>query len=122
MNLKEFISDDRQIIIERITPEINCGRYPIKRVAGDTVEVQADIFREGHDLIAAALRYRQVCTNGELKNTPLYDWQEAPMVMFDNDRWRGEFKVSEIGRYIYQVEAWNDRFGTWEHDMEKRVA
>lgn len=122
MNLTDFISDDRQIIIERITPEIDCGRYPIKRVAGDTVEVQADIFRDGHDLIAAALRYRQICTNRELENTPLYDWQEVPMVKFDNDRWRGEFKVAEIGRYIYQVEAWNDRFGTWEHDMEKRVA
>ena len=122
MNINQFISDDRQILIEKITPEIDCGRYPIKRVAGDTVEVQADIFREGHDLIAAAVRYRQVCTNGEQKYATLYDWQEVPMVKFDNDRWRGLFKVAEIGRYIYQVEAWNDRFGTWEHDMEKRVA
>jgi starch synthase (maltosyl-transferring) len=122
MNLNNFISDGRQIIIERITPEIDCGRYPIKRVVGDAVVVEADIFRDGHDLIAAALRYRPVCTNPELQDTPLYDWQEVPMVKFDNDRWRGEFKVTEPGTYSYRVEAWSDRFGTWEHDMEKRVA
>ncbi len=124
MNLKDFTSDDRQIIIERITPEIDCGRYPIKRVIGDTVEVQADIFRDGHDLIAAAIRYRFLPANADSgsPDSTLNDWQEAPMVKFDNDRWKGEFKLAEIGRCVYQIEAWNDRFGTWEHDMEKRVA
>ncbi|MBN9386641.1 MAG: alpha-1,4-glucan--maltose-1-phosphate maltosyltransferase [Chloroflexi bacterium] len=122
MNLNNFISDGRQIIIERITPEIDCGRYPIKRVVGDTVVVEADIFRDGHDLIAAALRYRQAGPDPEFQDNPLYAWQEVPMVKFDNDRWRCEFKVTELGTYIYQIEAWNDRFGTWEHDMEKRVA
>jgi starch synthase (maltosyl-transferring) len=124
MNLKDFISDDRQIIIERITPEIDCGCYPIKRVIGDTVEVQADIFRDGHDLIAAAIRYRFLPANGngDGPDSTLNDWQETPLVKFDNDRWKGEFKLAEMGRCVYQIEAWNDRFGTWEHDMEKRVA
>jgi starch synthase (maltosyl-transferring) len=122
MNLQDFISDDRQIIIERITPEIDCGRYPVKRVIGDTVEVQADIFRDGHDLIAAAIRYRYLPQDGESQSSTLYDCQEVPLVKFDNDRWKGEFKVTEMGRYAYQVEAWTDRFSTWEHDMEKRVA
>ncbi len=124
MNLNDFISDDQQIIIERITPQIDCGRYPIKRVIGDTIKVQADIFRDGHDLIAAAVRYRFLPANpnGQSQNSTLYDWQDAPLVKFDNDRWKGEFKVTEMGRYVYKVEAWNDRFGTWEHDMEKRVA
>ncbi len=107
----QIFSESKQIIIERVTPELDGGRYPVKRVVGDCFEVQADIFRDGHDLIAAALLYRPV--GGE--------WQEVPLLKFDNDRWRGEFPLHTLGRYQYTIEAWNDRFGTWLHDMEKRV-
>ena len=120
--------ENQQILIEKISPELDGGRYPAKRVAGDCFEVQADIFRDGHDLISAALKYRFI----EPSASPEHEtssfapgtnivWHEVPMTKFDNDRWTGEFPVSQIGRYRYYIEAWNDRFGTWEHDMEKRV-
>lgn len=117
MDLKDFTSESRQILIEHISPEVDCGRYPAKRVAGDILEVQADIFRDGHDLIAAALQY---CTESDL-NSPTPGWQEVPMRKFDNDRWTGSFPLKVIGCYCYRITAWNDRFGTWQHDMEKRV-
>ena len=117
MNLKDFVSNSRQILIEHVWPEIDCGRYPAKRVIGDVFEVQADIFRDGHDLIAAALRYRHV----PLPGTDDTVWREVPMHLIDNDRWSGRFALSELGRYCYLIEAWNDRFGTWQRDMEKRI-
>ena len=113
--LSDKIQESQQIVIERITPELDGGRYPVKRVTGDCVEVQADIFRDGHDLIAAALKYRL------LDGSKTTEWQEVPMQKFDNDRWRGEFEVTTVGRYAYTIEAWNDRFKTWQTDMKKRV-
>lgn len=117
MSLENFISESHQILIEHISPEIDCGRYPAKRVVGDKVEVTADIFRDGHDLIAAALQYRQLSNQVE-GNT---EWQEVPMLKVENDRWAGTFQVIALGTYAYRIQAWNDRFGTWQHDMEKRV-
>lgn len=113
----DFLSEERQILIEHIWPEIDCGRYPVKRIVGDMFEVQADIFRDGHDLIAAALMYRQVsgAPPGET------GWREVPMRAIENDRWYGHFPLESIGNYCYRIEAWTDRFGTWLHDMEKRI-
>ncbi len=112
MSIDKFLEESQQIIIESVTPELDGGRYAVKRVTGDCVEVQADIFRDGHDLIAAALKYRVMGTT---------EWQETPMLKFDNDRWRAEFPVMNIARYEYTIEAWNDRFKTWQNDMRKRV-
>jgi starch synthase (maltosyl-transferring) len=101
------------IAIERVEPEIDCGRFPIKRIAGDRVIVEADIFAHGHDAIACALLYR---FEGEGR------WSEAPMEPLANDRWRGSFRVERLGRYLYTIEAWPDRFATWRRDFEKRAA
>src|ERR1044071_9093809 len=102
-----------RIVIEAIYPEIDGGRFPVKRVVGDTVGVYADIFRDGHDQLAAAIKYRQ---RGQQA------WQEAPMALLDNDRWGGEFVAEEVGRYEYTVEAWTDAYRTWHRDMQKRLA
>ncbi len=102
----------RRVVIERVTPEIDCGRYPIKRVVGDTIVVECDAFADGHDVIACAIRYRGPSDD---------DWREAPMEPLVNDRWRGSFAVGELGRYRYTVVGWMDRFGTWEHQLHKRV-
>ncbi|NJP04234.1 MAG: alpha-1,4-glucan--maltose-1-phosphate maltosyltransferase [Chloroflexaceae bacterium] len=101
-----------RVIIEGVSPEIDGGYFPIKRVVGETVEVEADIFTDGHDAITCLLLYRKEGTT---------TWNEAPMEFLVNDRWRGHFVVAEQGTYVYTIEAWVDRYQSWERDMEKRV-
>ncbi len=106
--------DGRQrVVIESITPQVDCGRFPIKRVAGEEVVVEADAFTDGHDSIAVLLRWR---------TEDATEWDEKPMAPLGNDRWRASFQVVELGRMVYTIEGWIDRYGSWEHDLEKRVA
>ena len=100
------------VVIEDVYPEIDCGRYPVKREVGERLEVWADVFKEGHDAIAAALKYR---VKGEA------EWSEAPMRHHENDRWSGSFPLVENARYEYTIEAWFDEFGTWRRDVGKKV-
>ena len=88
------------------------GRYPVKRVVGDTLTVSADIFKEGHDLLAARIRYRARDAG---------DWREVPMRLVDNDRWAGAFPLEANTRYVYTVEAWTDVFGSWVEEMRRRL-
>jgi starch synthase (maltosyl-transferring) len=101
-----------RIVIEGVKPEIDGGLFPIKRVIGDRVIVEADIFADGHDVISAILMYRP-------ESDP--NWIEVPMEFLVNDRWRGSFVVSELERYRYTFIAWVDRFKTWQQDMVKKV-
>ncbi|HET6232805.1 MAG TPA: alpha-1,4-glucan--maltose-1-phosphate maltosyltransferase, partial [Longimicrobiaceae bacterium] len=100
-----------KVVIESVEPELDCGRYAIKREVGDTLEVRADIFKEGHDAIAAAVRYRP---------EDEAEWREVRMAFVDNDRWAGSFVVDRNVRWLYTVVAWTDQFGTWVHDLEKK--
>ena len=107
-----FPEDGRKrVVIENVAPEIDCGRFPIKRVAGDIVAVQADVFSDGYDVIAATLLYRK---EGE------ESWREIPMEFLGNDRWEGAFTVPELGSYNYTVSGWIDHFTTWKNDLKKR--
>ena len=101
-----------RVAIEHVTPELDGGRWPVKRELGDLLKVEADIFRDGHDVLGAALLYRP-------KGEP--SWREAPMVYLDNDRWGGEAPLEQLGRYEYTLEAWTDDFATWRRDMQKRL-
>ena len=101
-----------RVVIEGVAPEIDGGRFPIKRTVGEQVVVEVDIFTNGHDALAAVLLYRRA-TNSK--------WVEVPMEPMVNDRWRGRFTVTELGRYQYTIEAWVDRFRSWRRDLEKRV-
>jgi len=101
----------RKIVIEDVYPELDCGRYAVKREVGDTVEVRADVFKEGHDAIAAAVMYR---TERET------EWREARMRFLENDRWGGEFPVTRNERYLFTVAAWTDAFGSWASDLRKK--
>jgi starch synthase (maltosyl-transferring) len=101
----------RRPAIEGVAPEIDAGRFPIKRTVGENVVVQADIFADGHDVLSAALRYR---TESEDK------WREAPMRFVDNDRWQGEFRVAALETYFYSLEAWVDPFQTWVRGLIKK--
>jgi starch synthase (maltosyl-transferring) len=106
------IEGRRRVAIEGVTPEIDCGRFPIKRVVGDVVRVEANVFADGHDQVACRLLYWQ-----DPKNL-----LTSPMVALPNDRWRGEFFVTKLGRYQYSIEGWIDHFQTWRTALMKRVA
>ena len=95
--------------IEDIYPQIDGGRFPVKRIAGERVEVWADIYRDGHDVIDCALVWRLEQER---------EWRRAPMVHHENDRWGGWFVPEQPGRYVYAIEAWTDEFATWRHGFE----
>jgi starch synthase (maltosyl-transferring) len=101
-----------RVVIERVTPEVDGGRYPIKRTIGEDVVVEADVFTDGHDLLGVALLYRRN-----------YDpqWIEAPMAFLTNDRWQASYRVADLGRYRYTVTGWVDHFQTWRRDFKKKI-
>ncbi len=105
-------SPTARIIIEDIYPELDCGRFPVKRVVGDRFDVWADIFRDGHDVIGATIRFRAVDDGVR---------HEAPMHHHDNDRWTGSFVLERNTRYLYTVEAWTDVFASWRQDVVKKI-
>jgi starch synthase (maltosyl-transferring) len=109
--MPEQIDASRRVVIEYVEPELDCGRYPVKREVGDTVTVLADIFKEGHDAISAAVWYRP-----EDEET----WLESRMKFWDNDRWTGSFTVDRNCRWLFTVVAWTDVFGTRQSDLRKK--
>src|ERR1700722_4514110 len=100
------------IMIEEVTPSVDGGRYPAKRIAGEPCIVEADIFRDGHQVLRAAVKWRR-------KRDEVFD--EAPMAALDNDRWRGEFIPTDNARYVFTIEAWTDLFASWLGDFTKKV-
>ncbi len=102
----------RRAVVEGLAPRVDDGRFPIKRSVGDRVVVEADAFVDGHDVVTVMLLHRRAAVSG---------WSEVPMVALGNDRWRAEFTVHHLGRYLYTVTAWADRFETWRRDLAKRV-
>ena len=95
--------------IEDVYPLIDGGRFPVKRIVGERVEVWADIYRDGHDIVNAALLWRLERDR---------EWRRAPMTHHSNDRWGGSFVPDQPGRYVYAIEAWTDEFATWRHGIE----
>lgn len=100
-----------RVVIDRIRPEVDGGRFPIKRTVGEQVVVTADVFADGHDVIRCVLRHRP---------EGLDTWTEVPMEASYNDLWQASFKVSALGCHFYTVVAWVDRFFTWQHDLARR--
>src|ERR1017187_7060631 len=103
----------KRVIIEGISPVVDGGRFPAKRTVGDLVHVEADIFTDGHDAIAASLLAHRAGSES---------WTEIPMQALVNDRWTAAFPVGEIGRYGFKVQGWVDHFETWRRDLLKRIA
>jgi starch synthase (maltosyl-transferring) len=101
-----------RVVIERVSPEIDCGRFPIKRVVGEKVIVEADVFADGHDRVACQILYQH-------GDEGVHSCLMEPL---GNDRWRSEFRVMTIGKYQYTVEGWIDRFQSWRDDFEKKIA
>ena len=106
-----------RIVIQFPEPAVDDGRFPAKRCIGDTVRVSADIFRDGHDILRAVIRYRG-------PGDP--DWREAEMRRTDEHlggvRWGGSFEVDRLGSWEYTIDAWTDVFGTWRDELERKVA
>lgn len=109
--MMRFGDGRNRVIIEGVKPEIDGGRFPIKRTLGEKVVVEADIFTDSHDALSCILLHRK---DGESR------WQERSMEFLVNDRWRGEFAVTELGQYRYTVQAWVDHFKSWRQGLLKK--
>jgi starch synthase (maltosyl-transferring) len=107
----ETASFSRTIIIENVRPQIDGGRFPIKRVIGERVEVTADIFADGHDVLHAVLLHRPASQE---------TWEEVDMQPVINDTWKAEFRVVAQGLHLYKLQAWADRFLSWTRDLGKK--
>ncbi len=106
------MSNERErVVIDYVGPEIDCGRFPIKRAAGETVTVVAHAFADGHDHIRVEVLYKKSHED---------EWTVRGMVYNVNDEWSGAFMVTELGQYLYTVRAWVDHFGTWRSDLQKK--
>jgi starch synthase (maltosyl-transferring) len=99
------------VVIENLHPIIDGGRYPIKRIVGEDLVVEADIFKDGHDVVAAVLKWRVLGKRA---------WRETPMTFVDNDRWRGVCTLYDETIHEYTVEAWTDTFRSWQHEFAKK--
>ena len=95
-------------VIENLQPLVDGGRYPIKRIIGEDLVVEADIFKDGHDVVAAVLKWRVLGKR---------QWRETPMAFVDNDRWRGVCTLYDSAIYEYTIEAWTDRFSGWRGEF-----
>src|SRR5215216_4813481 len=101
-----------RIQIQDVWPQTDCGRYPTKAIVGDSVPVWATIFRDGHEVLGASLRYRPKGTR---------KWREAPMGDFGNDRWLGHLEIDAVGRWEFTVDAWVDRRASWRWEIRRKV-
>jgi starch synthase (maltosyl-transferring) len=99
------------VVIENLNPLIDGGRYPIKRIVGEDLVVEADIFKDGHDVVAAMLKWRVLGKRA---------WRETPMNFVDNDRWRGVCTLYDEAIHEYTVEAWTDTFRSWQAEFAKK--
>ncbi len=101
-----------RVLVENVEPEVDGGRFPIKRTVGEEVVVAADLFTDGHEVLAGVLRYRHAQDK---------EWTEVPLTPLVNDRWTARFTVTQVGRYEYTVQGWIDRFASWRRDLGRRV-
>jgi starch synthase (maltosyl-transferring) len=102
-----------RIQIQEVSPQVDCGRYPVKRTAGDEVEVTARIFRDGHETLGAAVRH---------KGPDATRWSETPLAPLGNDLWAGSFEVDRPGLWSFRIEAWVDRVASFQEELRRKVA
>jgi starch synthase (maltosyl-transferring) len=101
-----------RLVVEDLSPTVSGGDFPVKRVVGDKVTGEATVFADGHEQLAAELKWRFA---GEKS------WQTARMKQLPNDRWRASFKLDRMGRYEFAVEGWLERFGGFQRDFRKKL-
>jgi starch synthase (maltosyl-transferring) len=101
-----------RIQIQQVTPQVDCGRYAVKRTVGDRVDVTARIFRDGHETLGAAIRFK--APGGSR-------WSEAPLEARGNDHWEGSFEVDRPGIWHFRVESWVDRVASFQEELRRKV-
>ena len=102
----------RRAVIENVEPQVDGGRFAIKRVVGESVSVEADVNADGHQVLDAVVCFRKASERV---------WRETAMQPIGNDRWRGSFDVAEFTPYVYTVQAWLDSYKTWIRDLTKKA-
>jgi starch synthase (maltosyl-transferring) len=102
-----------RIQIQEVRPQIDCGRYALKRTVGESVEVTARIFRDGHETLGAAIRHRGPGSTG---------WAETPLEPVGNDVWVGAFDLNRPGLWCFRIEAWVDRVASFQDELRRKVA
>ncbi len=102
----------QRVIIENIRPQVDCGRFPVKRVINDYIKIEADIFCDGHDALSAEVVYRY-------KDEP--EWSRMEMEYVINDKWMSTFLLPTLGFYFFKINAWVDHFKSWHRDMLKKI-
>ena len=112
MALPKGASPPARIQIENVWPMLDCGRYPVKRTLGQQVDVWADIFRDGHEILRAAVKYRPLGSRA---------WLQMPMEHHEADRWRSAFEPTSLGRWQFVIEAYVDRAASWRNELERKV-
>jgi len=110
--LPKTLQPPARIQIQGVTPQVDCGRYAVKRTVGERVDVAARVFRDGHELLGAAVRYKPA---GATR------WLEAVLEPLGNDEWAGFFEVDRVGTWCYRVEAWVDRVASFQQELRRKV-
>lgn len=103
----------RRAVIERVTPQVDGGRFAVRRLLGEPLRVEAEVFADGDDLLSGRLLWRAAAD---------FAWTETPLVPLGGDRWQAVMTPGEAGRWLYSVSAWVDPFQTWRRDLERQVA
>jgi starch synthase (maltosyl-transferring) len=106
------MQNQTRIVIENLSPQIDCGAYFIKRIVGQTVTVAADVFSDGHDIIECCVKFKHETDK---------NWQEVRMIPKENEQWTATFKVEKQGLYSYFVEGWVDYALNWQHGTERKI-
>ncbi|HEY2310632.1 MAG TPA: alpha-1,4-glucan--maltose-1-phosphate maltosyltransferase, partial [Gaiellaceae bacterium] len=102
-----------RIQIQDVSPQVDCGRYPVKRTVGEVVEVTARVFRDGHERLGATVRH---------KRPEATRWSETPLEPLGNDVWTGSFEVDQPGLWSFRIEAWVDRVASLQDELRRKVA
>lgn len=108
--LMQRLHDERIVILD-VSPQVDAGRYPVKRILGDELIVGATLAREGHDLLAGVLLHLHEDEK---------DWREEPLTCHGEGRWSGRCTLERLGMHQYTLLAWTDAFGTWREQLRKK--
>jgi len=104
--------NQKRVVIDYVSPQLNDGEFFIKRVVNEIVNVDAHVLVDGHDIIAASVIY---------KHEKDRVWKETRMHHNVNDEWKSSFVVEKQGVYTYKVEGWVDYALNWQHGITRKI-